>query len=308
MNQQALEPSSGAQQRIGVVYAIAAYSWWGLSPAYFKLVAHVNAFEILAHRIVWAVVLLALLLAWRRQGAGALQVLRSRRAMLTLLVTAVLVGANWLTFIYGVVHDRILECSLGYYINPLVSVLMGRLFLGERLRPWQGMAVALALVGVGIATVAYGHFPWIALVLALTFACYGLLRKTAKVDALLAVTLDAGMLMVPAMIFVVFWGAAGKGQFGTAWPVSLLLVCAGPVTALPLLWFVNACRRLRLSTVGFLQYIGPSLNFLLAVFVYGEAFGRDRIVTFACIWIALAIYSFDTWRSTRQAPPIPEAV
>ncbi len=287
--------------RIGVMYGLAAYGWWGLVPIYFKAVARFPAVEVLGHRIVWSVVLLAILMRLYGRWHAAMDVLRSPRTVVTLCGTTLLLAVNWFTFIWAVAHDELLEASLGYYINPLLSVLLGFVFLRERLRPWQMFGVALAAVGVTYLTVSYGRVPYIALVLAVTFGFYGLLRKTAKVDALVGLTVETVLIVPFALAYLIYLGVTGAGSFAVeSWSTDLLLAAAGVVTALPLLWFAHAVRRLRLSTLGFLQYIAPSGQFLLAVAVFGENFTLAHMITFGCIWIALVIYSIDTARSVRE--------
>lgn len=293
---------SQAHIRSGVIYAMAAYISWGLVPIYFKTVANaqVKALEILAHRIVWSVILL-LIMTWATGHWKSISaVFRSRSTLLTLALTAFLVGINWYTFIWAVEHNQILQSSLGYYINPLVNMLLGFLFLGERLRKWQVFSVCLAVVGVCWLTFAYGQFPWIALILAFSFGFYGLLRKKAHVEALAGLTIET-LLMGPLAIgYLVYLGVNGTGQFAT---VSIsrdaLLAFAGVVTTLPLLWFAVGARRLRLTTMGFLQYFAPTGHFLLGVFVYNEQFKYYHAITFGCIWLALIIYSIDSYRQHR---------
>ncbi len=281
--------------RVGVVYGVAAYGWWGLVPIYFKAVAHVAPAEILAHRIIWSVVLLAVLMRLYGRWRAAVAALRSHSTLITLLGTTTLIALNWFVFIWAVAHDRVLEASLGYFINPLVNVLLGFVFLRERLRRWQTVSVALAAAGVAYLTFNYGQVPIIALVLAGSFGLYGLLRKTAKVDALTGLTIET-MLLAPlalAYLGVLAWGH--ECSFGTeSWRTDGLLALGGVITAVPLLWFTNAARRLRLATLGFLQYLAPTGHFLLAVAAYGEHFSQVHLICFACIWTALLVYSIDT--------------
>jgi chloramphenicol-sensitive protein RarD len=280
-----------------VAYGLAAYTWWGVVVVYFKAVSHVPSLEVLAHRIVWALVLLSTLLALRHRWPQVLAAVRTRRTLLTLVATAFLVAINWLTFIWAVSHSRVVQASLGYFTNPLVNVLLGFLFLRERLRPAQWVSVALAAVGVTYLTVALGEVPWIALTLAFSFGFYGLLRKVAAVGALEGLTIEAMVLLPIAGSYLIFLASRGSLVFGHRdVRTDGLLVAAGAVTALPLLWFSNAARRLRLATVGFLQYLAPSLQLMLGVLLYGEPFRRHHQITFAFIWTALAIYSIETYR------------
>ena len=281
-------------------YGLAAYMWWGMVPIYFKAVADVPAAEVLAHRIVWSVVLLIVLMRVYGRWRTVLEALRSRKTVITLCGTTLLLTVNWFTFIWAVAHDQVLQASLGYFINPLLSVLLGFVFLSERLRRWQMFSVALATGGVIYLTIVYGQMPIVALVLATTFGFYGLLRKTAKVDALAGLTVETVLIGPFALAYLIYLGIGGVGFFATiSHGTDLLLAFSGVVTAVPLLWFANAARRLRLSTLGFLQYIAPSMQFLLAVAAYGETFTKEHSIAFTCIWTALLIYSIDTARAAR---------
>lgn len=287
--------------RLGVVYGLSAYLMWGLVPIYFKAVAHVPPMEVLAHRVLWAAPFLLGLLAHRRGIRLAVQAMRVRRTAATLFGTTVLIATNWFVFIWAVGHDQVLQASLGYFINPLVNVLLGFVFLGERLRRLQTVSVGLAVVGVGYLTLRYGAFPSIALLLAGSFGFYGLLRKTARVDALAGLTAEVSLLLPAAIVFLTYQGLRGTSAFGLhAWGTDLLLVAAGLVTAIPLLCFTAAARRLRLATLGFLQYVAPTGHFLLAVLLYGEVFTRTHLIAFGCIWTALALYSVDAVRRRRR--------
>lgn len=294
-----------SEARVGVLYATAAYGLWGVFPVYFKLVATVPALEVLAHRIIWSLVFLLGLLLARHRLRGALSVLRDRRTLITLGLTTLLIATNWLLFIWAVTHDLVLQASLGYFINPLVSVLLGFLFLRERLRRWQTAAVVLAGLGVGCMTLLAGQFPGLALYLAVSFGLYGLLRKVARVESLVGLAVETGLLTPLALGFLVTQMIRGQAVFGAgSTELSLLLMLAGVITATPLLAFTAAARRLRLATLGFLQYLAPTGHFLLAVLAFGEPFTRAHLATFACIWAALAIYSIDTLKGARRTPAV----
>lgn len=283
---------------------MAAFGTWGLCPIYFKAIAAVDPVEVLCHRVIWSVVFLATLLVVTRQVAALKLVVRTRAAILALLASTVLIAVNWFVFIWAVSHDQIVEASLGYFINPLVNVLFGFMFLRERQRPLQVASIALALVGVAYLTVQVGRLPWVSLTLACSFGLYGLVRKVLAVQAVVGLTVETLILLVPALGVVTYLHATGQSAFGRGdTTIDLLLVAAGLVTAIPLLWFTAAARRLRLSTLGFLQYIAPSGQFLLAVLYYGERLDRDRMISFTFIWTALAIYSWDTLRKTRRVGP-----
>lgn len=301
MTQSTRRNNENRQTRIGLAYGIGAYAWWGLVTIYFKAVSQVPAPEILAHRILWSVVLLSLLLRFRGRWGVAIAALRDRRIVIRLIATTALIAANWFTFIWAIANDHVLEASLGYFINPLVNVAFGFVFLHERLRQWQTVSVFLAGSGVCFLTISTGAVPVVSLALAFSFALYGLLRKTARVDALVGLTLETVLLSPLAMGYLLYLLAGGGGAFVTqSRGTDLLLVFSGVITAVPLLWFANAVRRLRLATIGFLQYIAPTGQFLLAVF-YGEELSKPRVIAFLIIWTALAMYSIDSVRATRRA-------
>jgi chloramphenicol-sensitive protein RarD len=287
--------------RHGMAYGIAAYGMWGLVPVYFKAVAEVPALEVLAHRVVWSALMLIPLALARGKRAQVLHVLRDRKTLMVLTLTTVLIATNWFLFIWAVATDRVLEASLGYFINPLVNVVLGVAFLGERLSRPAAVAVALAGIGVAVQVVAIGSLPWIALTLAFSFGLYGLLRKTASVGSVVGLAVETSLLMPVAVGFLVWARHTGGLYLGTGeTSTDVLLVLAGLVTTLPLLCFTSAARRLPLATLGFLQYLAPSGQFLLAVLVYGEPLTAAHLVTFACIWIALAIFTADQIRKPRS--------
>ncbi|GFO80983.1 MAG: chloramphenicol resistance permease RarD [Methyloceanibacter sp.] len=289
------------ETRIGLAYGLAAYLWWGLAPIYFKAVAAVPAVEVLAHRVVWSAVLLAGLLLVKRRVREALGAVRDRRTAGLLAVTTVLIAVNWLTFIFAVANGYLLQASLGYYVNPLLNVVLGFVILRERLRPLQWVSVAIAAVGVAYFTLRLDTFPWVAAVLAVTFGTYGLLRKTARVEALTGLAVETTLLAPLAAGYMVYlWTHGGKfGQVSRR--LDVLLVAAGVVTTLPLLWFTHAARRLRFVTIGFLQYVAPSAQFLLAVLAFGERFTPAHAVTFGCIWAALILFSTESVLRYRAA-------
>lgn len=285
----------------GVIYGLAAYLWWGFCPIYFKAVAHVPAAEVLAHRILWSVILLGILLRMYGRWDAVFNVLRDRRTMLTLVCSTILIAINWFTFIWAVANDRLMEASLGYFINPLVNVLLGFVFLRERLRTWQWISVVVAAVGVCYRTISLGELPVVSMILATSFGLYGLLRKTVRADSMVGLMVETSILFPIALAFVVYHGVMHTGAFGAgSISTSLLLILGGVVTAVPLIWFTNAARRLRYATIGFMQYIAPSMQFILAVVVYHEPFTRTHLISFGFIWLALIIYSVDTVREMRR--------
>ena len=288
---------NGAEARIGVLYGLAAYTFWGLAVFYFKAIANVPPLEILAHRILWSVPFLLGWLAVRGRLGDLRAALRSRRTVAILLVTTFLIASNWLTYILAISTGRVVQSSLGYYINPLLNVLMGMIFLGERLRPVQWVSVLLAAAGVTFLAVSFGSVPFISLILAGTFSLYGLLRKTVPADGPVGLAVETSLLLPVAAVYLAFQGAHGRLSFlHVSRTIDVLLLVSGLVTTVPLLWFTNAVRRLRLATIGFLQYLSPTLQLLLAVGVYKEPFTRTHLVTFSFIWTALGIYSIDALR------------
>lgn len=291
--------------RRGVLCALGAYLIWGLAPAYFKQIQQVPATEILTHRIIWSVFFMAALLTVCGKWRQVALVFRQGKTLLMLGVTSVLVGGNWLLYIWSVNHHHMLEASLGYFINPLVNILLGMVFLGERFRKLQWLAVALACCGVLVQLWKFGSLPVIALGLALTFAFYGLLRKKLGIDPQIGMLIET-LWLLPAGAWYLFVLADSPTSHLGANSVSLnmLLVSAGIITTIPLLLFAGAANHLRLSTLGFFQYLGPTLMFLLAVFCYDEVMTDDKLFAFGFIWLALAIFIFDAimWqRKSRHA-------
>ena len=288
--------------RQGILLAIGAYTMWGIAPIYFKSLSEVSPLEILSHRVVWSFFLLALLLQVGRGWRKVRDTLTSKPKMMFLVATSLLVGANWLIFIWAVNANHMLDASLGYYINPLINVLLGMFFLGERLRKLQWCAVALAAIGVLIQLIAFGSIPVVAIALAFSFGFYGLLRKKVNLEAQTGLFIETLVMLPAAAIYLLFIADTATSDFlANPMQLNLLLVAAGVITTLPLLCFTGAATRLKLSTLGFFQYIGPSLMFLLAVLIYGEAFTMDKAITFAFIWGALVIFSFDGLRNNKKS-------
>jgi chloramphenicol-sensitive protein RarD len=285
------------EANLGLLYGVAAYLFWGVIPIYWKQLSHISALELLAHRVVWAVFAFGAAVMVRRRGDAVRAALRDRRVRWTLVLSAALLSINWLTFIYAINTNRLLHASLGYFINPLVSVVLGMVFLRERLRPLEWAAVAFAAAGVLQLGLQASAFPWISLVLAGSFGFYGLLRKTVRVDALPGSSIEV-MLVAPACaIYLAVLAGRGDGQLGhTGLQMHLLLLASGTITMAPLVWFANAARRLTLATIGFLQYLAPTGQFLLAVFLWDEPFAGVQARSFACIWIGLAIFSIERVR------------
>lgn len=297
-----MTPEQQQRTRQGILLAIGAYTMWGIAPIYFKSLSEVSPLEILSHRVVWSFFLLAFLLHLGRSWRNVRDTLTSKPKMTYLVATSLLVGANWLIFIWAVNANHMLDASLGYYINPLINVVLGMIFLGERLRKLQWFAVGLAAIGVLIQIVAFGSIPVVAIALAFSFGFYGLLRKKVSLEAQTGLFIETLVMLPAAAIYLLFIADSATSDLA-ANPMSLnlLLIAAGIVTTLPLLCFTGAATRLKLSTLGFFQYIGPSLMFLLAVLIYGEAFTTDKAITFAFIWGALVIFSFDGLRHNKKS-------
>jgi chloramphenicol-sensitive protein RarD len=290
----------------GILYGIAAYAFWGFFPIYWKLLQHVPALQLLGHRIGWSFLILAAVVLVTKQWTEFRAALNGRTLRIY-FIAAVLIAVNWLTYVWAVNAGFIVETSLGYFINPLLSVLMGVIFLREQLRPAQWIPVGLAAVGVIYLTVIYGRLPWIALVLAFTFGFYGLVKKIAPLGSLYGLTLETGILFLPALVYLGFAEMSSAGAFLHAGPASdLLMIGAGVVTTIPLLMFASAARRIPLSVVGILQYIAPTLQFLLGVLVYQEPFDQSRLIGFGIVWAALIIFWIENYLYHR-APVEPLA-
>jgi len=298
MTQKEIQSPSHAEAGTGLFYGVCAYLIWGFFPVYFKAFGSIPSLQIVSHRIVWSVVFLMLLSFRPGRWDDIRRAMTDRRSLLILVTTAILIATNWLVFIIAVGHGQVLQSSLGYFITPFVSVLLGMIFLKEQLRRLQLVSLLLAAIGVVTLTVSYGSIPWAALMLAVTFGSYGLLRKVVTTDALAGLTVETIVLAPLACAFLFFAAWRGEGAFLTGGiKIDLLLMSAGVATSVPLLLFAAAARRLRLATIGFLQYITPTMHFLLAVMVYGEPFTPAHLASFLCIWAGLACYSWDAWRA-----------
>jgi len=286
-----------------VLYGVACYLMWGLFPLYWPLLEPAGSIEILAHRIVWSLAVVATVLAVTRSWGWIRPLLADRATLARMTLAAVLIAANWATYIWGVNNEHVVETSLGYFINPVVTVLIGVLVLHERLRPVQWAAIGLGTVAVIVLAVDYGRPPWIALILAFSFGAYGLLKKQvgATVGAVQSLTVETAVLFVPALTFLVVLDARGDSQLGhSGLGHGLLLASAGVATAVPLLFFASAARRIPLSTLGLLQYIAPVLQFLTGVLLYDEPMPASRWVGFVLVWAALAVLTFDGLRQGHR--------
>lgn len=291
----------------GIWYAISAYGIWGLFPLYWKLLRDVPASQLIGHRIGWSFILLATVIGFTRQWTGFRAVAFQRRTLGIYTVSAILISVNWLVYVWSVNAGLVVESSLGYFINPLLSVLLGVVFLHERLRPWQWTAVGLAALGVVTVALSHGAFPWIALTLASSFGIYGLVKKTAPLNSLHGLTLETGILFVPACLYLFGMDWTGQGAFVHSGIVSsLLMIGAGLVTIVPLLLFSSAAQRIPLAMMGILQYITPTMLFLLGIFLYKEAFSTVQLIGFGLVWLALIIFSLEglLTRGARQPTPV----
>ncbi|SMS01586.1 EamA-like transporter family protein [Vibrio mangrovi] len=296
------------QARQGIIFALGAYLMWGIAPVYFKMIQTVSPVEIICHRILWSFLLLAGLIHFGKQWPTIRHLLSDRNKLYYLIATSVLVGSNWLIFIWAINNNHLLDASLGYYINPLLNVILGMVFLNERLRKLQWIAVALASVGVIIQLILFGSVPIIAISLAGTFGIYGLLRKKVMVSAQNGLFIETLLLVPVALIYLFgFADSATSNLAENSLHLNILLAMAGVVTTLPLLCFAGAATRMKLSTLGFFQYIGPSMMFILAVVFYGEPFSADKATTFLFIWGALLVFSYDGLRHHRRRPAIAMA-
>jgi len=293
--------------RNGTFAALAAYTLWGILPIYWKLVERAPAAEILSHRAVWALVVVVILLSVQRQWGWVGRIAQKPTILLPFVATTLLLAVNWLIYLWANNNGHIVEVSLGYFINPLFSVLLGVLFLRERMRPGQWAAIGLAFAGVTYLTISYGHLPWIALSLAVTFGFYGLMRKTAPLGSVEGLTIETGLMFLPALIYLGYLAARGTGTFGSAGvPTSLLLAGAGLATAIPLILFTKGARSVPLSTLGVLQYIAPTLQFLVGVVIFREGFSQSQTIGFTIIWTALLLYWLEglVTRRRQVAPAI----
>ncbi len=297
-----MTPEEQQRARQGVLLAVGAYTMWGIAPMYFKSIAQVSPLEILSHRVIWSFFLLAALLHFGRHWRSVYHIATDKKKIAYLLSSSVLIGGNWLIFIWAVNSNHMLDASLGYYINPLINVLLGMVFLGERLRKLQWFAVVLAGCGVLVQLIVFGSVPIVAMALAMSFGFYGLLRKKVAVDAQTGLFVETLILLPAAAVYLLFIASSPTANMiENPWQLNTLLIAAGVVTTLPLLCFTGAATRLKLSTLGFFQYIGPSLMFLLAVLIYDETFMMDKAITFAFIWGALVVFSFDGLRNNRRS-------
>jgi chloramphenicol-sensitive protein RarD len=291
----------------GIWYALGAYLTWGLFPIYWKLLAGIPALQLLGHRIFWSFLLLFGIVLFARQ-VKVFRASLNRRVLLIYSVAAVLIAINWLTYVWAVGAGFIIETSLGYFINPLLVVLFGVIFLRERLRPLQWLPIGLAAAGVLYLTFAYGSLPWVALTLAFSFAFYGLVKKTAPLGALHGLTLETGILFLPAIAFLLFSEFSGTGAFMHTSPLQdAMLIGAGLVTVVPLWMFSTAAQRIPLTMIGILQYVNPTMQFLLGVLIYKEPFDHRRLIGFGVVWVALILFGLEGYFAQRRTKVVAAA-
>ncbi len=289
-----------SEQTKGYLYTAQAFVSWGLLPIYWKALSHMPAIEILSHRIFWSLIFVLILLAWKKK-LNLLPIFRDKKALLTLCTTGVLVGSNWGVYIYAVNIDHIVEASLGYYITPLFNVALGMIFLKERLNKLQFIALFLAVCAVSYLTIDYGKFPWISIYLAFSFGIYGLLKKMSGVEPMPALAIETMVLSPLALGYIIWRMIDGSGQlFTESRFIDSLLIMAGVVTTMPLYWFGQGAKRIPLTSVGFMQYIGPTIMLLLGIFLYKEDFPLQKQIAFAFIWLALAFYTYSIVSKYRK--------
>lgn len=297
------------QTRRGIFFAMGAFGIWGLNPLYFRMIRQLSAPEIIAHRVLWMVLLMLIATALLRRMPTLLSYLRTPRTMKLLCFTALLIATNWLTFTWAVTHDRVIHTSMGYFINPLANVFLGMIFLGERLRPGQILSVTIAGAGVIYMIIQHGTLPWIAIVLPISFGLYGLLRKQIEVDSFNGLLIESMILTPLAIAYLIYLGATSEIVFlQEGWGTRLLITFCGPITIAPLVLFASGVRRIPLSTIGIIQYLAPSTTFFLGVFAFREPFDSVQLITFSCIWCSLIVFTTEgivhNRRGSRRQPEL----
>ena len=299
-----MEGLKTSEKTKGFIYGLLAFITWGFLPLYWKMLSQIPASETLAHRVLWSFILVTGIIVMLKKLGSLKQYLLDRKKLAIIAICSLLISINWFIFIWAVNSNQVIEVSMGYYILPLVSVFLGVVFLKEKITLWQCLAVSMALIGILIITVEYGRIPWIALVLAVTFGLYGLAKKLLKAEPLLGLALETAIITPIAIGYIIFIQLQGAGTLvlgeGTL-TVTLLLIGAGVATAMPLLWFAESAKRIELSTIGFMEYIAPTITLLLGIFVFQENFSSTHFISFSFIWIAIAIYTVSKYLSFRKA-------
>jgi len=304
-------PLASPDEMRGISAALGAFVLWGVAPIYFKWISHISPLEVISHRIIWSVIFVLTLVVLTQKTAQFVAIFKDRRRLTVFAATTIIIGGNWLVFIWAIANDRILEASLGYYINPLVNILLGMIFLQERLNRWQTVSVLLAVAAVAMLTIQAGYLPWVSLFLAFSFGFYALLRKQTQVDSAVGLAVETSLLFPFALGFLLYItftpieaplapGTITKG-FDHELLSMLLLIGTGIVTAMPLMLFATAARYLKLTTIGIMQYLAPTMHVVIAVYIYNEPFDESRLFAFGLIWIGLIIYSIDGYRNRKRA-------
>nr|WP_321444318.1 EamA family transporter RarD [uncultured Cohaesibacter sp.] len=295
------DDASQREARLGLLAAIGAYGSWGILTLFYSHLSHVPPLEVVSHRVAWSVLVLSLFFVWRRRWGEVWHIFRTPRILFILLATSILISVNWLTYIWAVSNGRATEASLGYFIVPLVNVAMGYLMLSERLSRWQGVAIMLAVLAIGLQFALLGTIPVVSLTLAASFGLYGYLRKIVPVGANIGLLIELILISPFAVGFLIYVNSMGEGHlFGYGTKTTLLLLLTGFVTYLPLMWFSAAAQRLRMSTIGVLQYMNPTIQFLVAVFLLGEVVSTSKLITFVLIWLSVLIYCYDVLTASRR--------
>jgi len=284
-----------SETQLGIFYALGAYLMWGFAPIYFKYLEFIPVYEVLAHRVIWAVVFTTLVISFTRGWSQTINILTSRKNLLFLTCTSLLISVNWTVFIWAISNERMLEASLGYFINPMINVVLGLVFLSESLSRIKWIAVSLAFVGVAVQVGVVGTLPWVSLVLPITFAFYGLLRKKIKIAALTGLFFET-LIALPVALYYLFFIAesSSSDMSNNGWSLNVWLMSAGIITAMPLIFFAQAALRLKLSTLGFFQYLAPSIVFLMAILIYGESLTFAKTLTFVFIWAGIFLFAFES--------------
>jgi chloramphenicol-sensitive protein RarD len=284
----------------GIWYAFGAYTLWGLFPIYWKFLHHVPAIQLIGHRIFWSFITLFIFILFLKKWDAFRHAVFKNRILKNYSIAALLIGINWLTYVWAVNSGHIIEASLGYFINPLISVILGVMFLHEKIRRWQWLPIGLAAAGVLFLTASFGSVPWIALALALSFGLYGLVKKISPLGSLYGLTIETGILFVPAMLFLSYCDFINEGAFLHTGPISdVLMIFTGLVTSVPLLMFASATRRIPLTLIGILQYISPTLQFLIGIIIYNEPFSNYQLAGYSIVWVALIIFALEGYFSYR---------
>lgn len=296
------------KNNIGLIYALTAYTWWGIIPVFWRQLDHLGSAEIVMHRMVWSCIIVMAFIMIMRQWREFSGLFSQPKILFRLFIASTLVSVNWGVFIWAVNNGHLVETSMGYFINPLINVLLGVLFFAERLRKGQIFALSIAFLGVLYLVISFGAFPWVSFTLAITFALYSVAKKSISVPAAHGMALETLFFIIPAIAYLVYIEMNGTGQFTAPGYNWLMLILGGLFTLIPLLLFAAAAKKVTLTVLGMTQYIGPTLQLIIGVFVYNEPFGSERMVAFGLIWLALAVYSADQIRHQRQSRKAKKAV